>query len=157
MKNICSDEIINVKIRNFFKSSKRRSPRSQPRATSSPPIVDSFMYIETSRNISCSKSAFVSFKCTDIIQMSNITFYHERFSISTNNSLPSLSRFKIQLLLADNIWSTAYNIPKNDRYSDSSTDWTLLSLNFPVKNYDFKLKYDQIDTPHSDMCFSNNT
>ena len=35
-----------------------------------------------------------------------------------------MARFGIQLLLEDNTWSTRYNIPKNDRYSDSSTDWT---------------------------------
>ena len=44
-----------------------------------------------------------------------------------------MSRFRIQLLLEDNTWSTRYNIPKNDRYSNSSTEWTLLILNFTVK------------------------
>ena len=50
-----------------------------------------------------------------------------------------------------------YNIPKNDRYSDSSTDWTLVSLNFTVEIFGNKLIYDQIDTAHADMCFSSNT
>ena len=64
---------------------------------------------------------------------------------------------RFQLLLVDNTWNTRYNIPKNDRCSDSSTDWTLVNSNFTVGNYGIKLNYDQIDTPHSDMClcFSN--
>ena len=68
-----------------------------------------------------------------------------------------MGRFRIQLLLADNTWSTSYNIPENDRYSDNSTDWTLVSLNFSVENYGIKLIYDEIDTAHADMCFSNIT
>ena len=92
-----------------------------------------------------------------IIQITNVTFYYNRFSILTNVSLKSMGRFRIQLLLEDNTWSTRYNIPKNDRYSDTSTDWTLISLNFTVENYGIKLIYDQIDTAHADMCFSNIT
>ena len=65
-----------------------------------------------------------------------------------------MGRFRIQLLLEDNTWSTRYNIAKNDRYSDSSTDWTLFSLNFSEEKYGIKLIYDQIDTPHAALCFS---
>ena len=68
-----------------------------------------------------------------------------------------MGQFRIQLLLEDITRSTRCNIPKNDRYSDSSTDWTLVSLNFTVENYGIKLIYDQIDTAHADMCFSNIT
>ena len=68
-----------------------------------------------------------------------------------------MGRFRIQLLLEDNTWSTRYNIPKNYRYSDSSTAWTLVNLNFTVATYGIKLIYDQLDTPHGDMCFSNIT
>ena len=42
--------------------------------------------------------------------------------------------FRNQLYLDYNTWSTRYNIPKSDRYSDSSTDWTLLSLDFTIEN-----------------------
>ena len=45
-----------------------------------------------------------------------------------------MGRFRIQLLLEDNIWSTKFNIAKNDRYSDSSTQWIKLSLNFSEGN-----------------------
>ena len=109
------------------------------------------MYIETSSNIH-GNNVFVSFERTDIIQSSNITFYYNRFSILTNNSLKSRGRLRIQLLLQDNTWSTRYNIPKNDRYSDSSTDWTKLSLNFSGENYGINLIFDEIDSAHSDMC-----
>ena len=98
---------------------------------------------------------FVSWERTDIIQITIITFYYNRLSVLNDDFLKSMSRFRIQLLLGDNTWSTRYSIPKNDRYSNSSTDWTLIILNFTEKNYGIKLIYDQIDTPHADMCFSN--
>ena len=63
----------------------------------------------------------------------------------------SRGRFRIQLLLEDNTWSTRYNIPKNDRFGDSSTDWTLVNLKFTMENYGIKLIYDEIDTPHADI------
>ena len=58
-----------------------------------------------------------------------------------------MSTFRIQLLLAINTWSTRYDIPKIDRYKDSSTDWTELSLNFTVEKFGFNLFYDEIDSP----------
>ena len=68
-----------------------------------------------------------------------------------------MGRFRIQLLLGDNTWSTQYNIPKNDQYSNNSTEWTPVILDFTQRNYAIKLIYDQIDTAHADMCFSNIT
>ena len=68
-----------------------------------------------------------------------------------------MGRFRIQILLEDNTWSSRYNIPKSDRYSGSSTDWTLVNLNFTVENFGGRLIFDQIDTAHADMCFSNIT
>ena len=151
----CNDRNNNGKIANFVRSTKTNSPTGDSGATSLPPIGDSFMYIETSSNIN-GNNVFVSWERTDIIQISNITFYYNRFSTSDSN-LRAMGRFRIQLLLEDNTWSTRYNIPKNDRYSDNSTDWTLVNLNFTVGNYGIKLIYDQIDTAHGDMCFSNIT
>ena len=66
-----------------------------------------------------------------------------------------MGRFRIQLLLEDITWSTQYTIAKNTQYNNTSTDWTLLNLDFTVENYGIKLIYDQIDKPHADMCFSN--
>ena len=66
-----------------------------------------------------------------------------------------MGRFRIQLLLGDNTWSIQYTIHKNDRYSDTSTDWTSLNINFTVENYGLKLIYDQIGTVLAAMCFGN--
>ena len=65
-----------------------------------------------------------------------------------------MGRFRIQLLLENNTWSTQYTIAKNDQYSDTSTDWTLINFDITQENYGIKLIYDQIDTPHADICFS---
>ena len=112
------------------------------------------MFIETS-SYNHGNNAFCSWERTDIIQVSNITFYYNRFSILTNNALKSMGRFRIQLLLEDNTWSTIYTIEKNTNYSANSTDWNLLNLDITQSNYGVKFIYDQIDTPHADMCFSN--
>ena len=152
----CNNKNNVSKVGDFIKSTKTHSPTGYSGATSLSPIGNSFMYIETSSNNHGNK-IFVSFERTDIIQISNITFYYNRFSILTNDSKKSMGRFRIQLLLEDNTWSTRYNIPKNDRYTDSSTQWTLVNLNFTIENYGIRLIYDQIDTPHADMCISNIT
>ena len=154
-KIICNDENNNGKIQNFIKSTKSNSPTGNSGATSLPPIGDSFIYIETSSNNN-GNNVFASFERTDFIQITNITFYYNRFSTSDNN-LRGMGRFRIQLLLEDNTWNTQYTIAKNTQYSDNSTDWTLLNLDFTVENYGVKLIYDQINTSHADLCFSNIT
>ena len=68
-----------------------------------------------------------------------------------------MGRLRIQLLLEDNTWSTQNTIAKKTNYSDSSTEWSLLNLDFTIQNYGIKLIFDQVDTAHSDMCFSNFT
>ena len=114
------------------------------------------MYKESNSN-NHGNQVFVSFERTDLIQITNITFYHNRFSILTNDSLKSMGHFRIHLLLEGNTWSTRYTIAKNTQYSETSPDWTLLNLDLTVQKYGNKLVYDQIDTPHADMCFSNIT
>ena len=90
------------------------------------------MYIATNSKVR-GNNVFVSFERTDNIQSCNVTFYSNRFSILNNDPLKSMGRFRIQLILEDNTWSTRYHIPKNDRNSDSSTDWILINLNFTVE------------------------
>ena len=68
-----------------------------------------------------------------------------------------MGRFRNQLLLEEKTWSIRYNIPKSDRYSNLSTDWTLVILNFTGESYGNELIYDQIDTHCANMCFSNFT
>ena len=155
-KIICNDKHNNGKITNFINSTITNSPTPDSGAMSLPPIGTAFMYIETSSG-NHGDNIFCSFERTDIIQITNITFYYNRFSILYNDSLKSMGRFRIPLLLEDNTWSTRYKIPKNDRFSNTSTEWTLVSLNFTVENYGNKLIYDEIDTAHADMCFSNIT
>ena len=150
----CNNKNNVSKVDDFIKSTKTNSPTGYSGAISLPPIGSAFMYIETSSNNYGHERVFVSFERTDIIQISKISFYYNRFSILTNESKKSMGRFRIHFLLEDNTWSTRYNIPKIDRYSDSSTQWTLVNLNFTVEKYGIKLYYDQIDTPHADLCFS---
>ena len=134
----CNDKNNNGKVNNFIRSTKSSSPTADSGASSLRPIGDSFMYFETSSKIS------------------NITFYYNRFSISDDN-LRSMGRIRIQLLLENNVWTTQNTINKNSQYNNNSTDWSLLNINFTSDNYGIKLIYDQIDTAHADMCFSNIT
>ena len=151
-----ADKNNNCKIQNFNKSTKSNSPSCQSGANSLPPIGDSFFYIETSSN-NHGNDVFVSWERNDIFQITNISFYYNGFSILTSGSLKSMGRFRIQLLVEDITWSTQHNNAKNTQYSDNSTDWTLLSLNFTIGNYGIKLVIDQIETAHSGMCFSKIT
>ena len=149
----CNDKNNNVKISNSVKSTKTHSPSSHSGATSLTTIGSAFMYIETSSN-NHGPNVFVSWERTDIIQTTNITFYHIRFSVLTDDNLIKMGRFGIELLLDQNTWKTQYTIPKNSQNSDNSIDWTLLNLDFTVEKYGIKLILDQIDTGHSDMSFS---
>ena len=152
----CNNKNNQARITDFIKSTKTNSPTGFSGATSLSPIGNAFMYIETSSN-NHGPNVFVSWERTDIIQISNITFYYNRFSILTNDNLKNMGRFRVQLLLDDNTWSTQYTIDKNTHYSDSESEWKVLNLDFIVENYGIKLILDQIDTAHSDMCFSNIT
>ena len=107
----CNDKNYNGKIQNFIKSSKTSSPTANSGADSLPPIGTAFMYIETTSN-NHGSNVFGSFERTDNIQITNITFYYNRFSISDDN-FRAMGRFKIQLLLDDDIWTTQYTIDKN--------------------------------------------
>ena len=126
----CNDRNNSGKIQNFIRLTKTNSSTPNSGAKRLPPIGPALMYIETSSNKSGSDSVFCSFERIVIIQISKITFYYNRFSILTNDSIKSRGRFRIQLLLEDNTWTTQYTIAKNGQYSDSSTDWTLVILTF---------------------------
>ena len=147
-----NDRNISGKKQNFIRSTKTNSPTGNCGATNLPPIGHSFMYIETSSN-NHGANVFCNIERTHIIQISIITFYYNRFSGDGDHK--TIGRFRIQLLLEDNTWSTQYTIAKNEQYSNSSTVWLLLILNFTVENYGNKLIYDEIDTALCDMCFSN--
>ena len=137
-----------------MRSTQTSLPTNHSTATSLPPIGNRFLYMETSGNIYGS-NIFCAVEKTDVIKYTNMTIYYNRFSILTNYSLKPMGRFRIQLLLKDNTWSTMFIRPKKDQYTNSSTQGTLLSLNFTVEKFGIKLSYTQIDIPHANMCFSN--
>ena len=155
-KIYCNNQNNQSRTTDFIKSTKTNSPSSNSGAEALPPIGSAFMYIESSGN-NHGSNVFVSWERTDIIQISNITFYYNRFSILTDDNKKSMGRFRIQLLLDDDTWTTQYTIGKNTQYSDSESDWKLLNLDFTIENYGIKSILHQIDTAHSDMCFSNIT
>ena len=150
----CNDRSNNGKIQNFIRSTKTSSSTANSGSNVIPPIGDSFMYIVTSGN-NFGENVFCSWERTDIIQISNITFYYNRFSIQ--GDLRAMGRFRIQILTKDNVWLTKFIINKNDQFSTLSTDWIILNLNITDENYGVKFIYDQIDSAHADMCFSNIT
>ena len=100
-KIIWNDKNNKGKLSNFVKATKTNSPTSHSGATSLPPIGTAFMYTETSSN-NHGSNVFVSWERTDIIQITNITFYYNRYSILTDDSLKNMGRFRIQILLEDN-------------------------------------------------------
>ena len=110
----CNNKVNQSRISDFIKSTKSQSPTGGSGPISLPPIGNSFMYIETSGNNSGNDNIFVSWERTDIIQITNITFYYNRYSINLDTH-KNMGRFRIQLLLEDNTWSTVYTIAKNDK------------------------------------------
>ena len=93
----CNNKNNQSRINDFIKSTITNSPTGYSGATSLPPIGESFMYIETSSN-NHGNNVFVSWERTDIIQITNITFYYNRFSILTNEDKKSMGGFRIELL-----------------------------------------------------------
>ena len=84
IKNL--NKLNGAKIGNFLKSTTFSSPTVHSGASILAPIGNSFKYIETSSNNHGHERVFVSWERTDIIQISNITFYYNRFSILTNEN-----------------------------------------------------------------------
>ena len=135
----CLNKNYNAKLNTFLKSTTNTS-----RAV---------VYVETSGNNHGANHVMVSWERTDIIHISYIKFYYNRFSTYDQN-LGGMGRFRIQLLLEDNSWSTLYDI-NNSQYSNGSTVWHFFDLDITQGNYGVKFIYDQIPTPDADMCFSN--
>ena len=150
---LCKDRNNNSKINNFIKSTKTQSSTEDSGATALPPVGNSFMYLETS-GVNHGEGTYAILTRTDIIQVTNISFYYNRYSISDAN-LRAMPRFRIQILLENGSWDNKYTIGKNSQFSNTSTEWTLLSLDFTQDNYGIRLLFDRIDTAHADMCLSN--
>ena len=142
------------RVGDFLKVTKSNSPTPNTGSVILSPIGNSFMYTEKSGNNHGNK-VFLSFVRTDNIHITKITFYYNRFSI--DGDYKAMGRFRIQLLLEDNTWSTQYTIAKNTQYSNTPSERTLINLDFTIEKIGIKLIYDQIDSPLCDMCFSNIT
>ena len=150
---VCKDKNNNAKINNFIKSTKTQSPTEKSGATGLPPIGNSFMYLESSGNNN-GDNTYVKLIRTDIIQITNISFYYNSFSI-TDENLRAMPRFRIQILLENGNWENKYTIEKNSQFSNSSTEWTHLSLDFTQEIYGIQLIFDRISSAHADMSLSN--
>ena len=121
-KKLCNNKYGSGKPGDFLKSTKSNSQTGDSGATSLAPIGNSFMSVETTNNNhNISKNdVFVSFERTDIIHISKITFYYNRFSIS-DHSKRSMGKFEVQFL-RNGVWETEYNMDKNTNFSALSTD-----------------------------------
>ena len=108
----CNDVNKNGKITDFIRATKTISSTGDSGASILSPIGNAFMYIETTGG-NHGNNTFVSFERIDIIQITKIAFYYNIFSLLTNDSLKSMGRFRIQLLLEDNTWNTQYTVAKN--------------------------------------------
>ena len=95
IKNL--NKVNNTKIDNFIKSTKTNSPTGYSGATSPPPIGTAFMYIKTTHDNRAHNKIFVSWERTDIIQIRNISFYYNRFSVLIDNFKTSAGRSRIQI------------------------------------------------------------
>ena len=97
----CLNKSYNAKVITFLKSTTNTSPTVESGAISLPPIGWAFMYVESSSDNHGANRVMVSWERTDIIHISTIKFYYNRFSTSDSN-LRGMGRFRIQLLLEDN-------------------------------------------------------
>ena len=129
---VCNDKNNSGKISNFIKSTKPNSPTGNSGATSLPPLGTAFMYIETSSN-NHGSNVFCNFERTNFIQITNITFCYNWYSILTDDFKKSRGGFRFPLLLEDNTWNTQHTIPINSQYTDSPTEWKLLNLDYTVQ------------------------
>ena len=155
-KIVCNNKLGEGIPSDFIKSTRTNSPTGSAGATTLPLIGTCFIYIETSANNhdGANDKVFVSFERTDIIHISKITFYYNRYSKSTPDKR-NMSKFEIQLL-RNGSWQTEYLMDKDTNFSISSTDWTLFNMDIISQpNYGIKLVYSGINTAHADMCFSD--
>ena len=75
----CLNKSYNAKINTYLKSTTNTSQTAERRASSLPPIGWAFMYVETSGKNHGAYHVMVSWERTDIIHISNIEIYYNRF------------------------------------------------------------------------------
>ena len=128
-KIICNNRFSEGTPPDFIKSTKSSSPTGSSCATSLPPVGICFMYIKTSANNhkTTNDILFISFERTDIIHISNITFFYNRFSMCMADR-KNMGRFEIQII-GNSVWQTEYTMDKDTNYSTLSSDWILFNMN----------------------------
>ena len=67
-----------------------------------------------------------------------------------------MGRIRIQFLVPDGQWHSEYIFDENINYNATSTEWSLLDLDFAETNYSIELVNDLIDATHVDVRFSDN-
>ena len=75
----CNNKNNDSKVGNFTKLTISNNPTGYSRKTNLPPVSSAFMYIEPSSNNHGLEGVIVSWERTDVIQISKITFYYNRF------------------------------------------------------------------------------
>ena len=111
---LCNNVNGTGKLGDFVKSTQSSSSTGDSGATALSPIGTAFMFIETSSN-NHGSDVYCSWERTDLIHISNVTFYYNRFSTS-DASKRAMGRFRIQVL-RNNAWETVYTINKNEEFS----------------------------------------
>ena len=142
----CLNKSYNAKVKTILKSTTNTSPTAESGASALPQIGWNFMYVETSSNDKGANHIMVSWERTDIIHKSNIKFHYNRFSTYDPN-LRGMGRFRNQLLLEENSWSTIYIIPKNIQFNNGSTNGiylTWISLKKTMVLSSLTIKYQQL-------------
>ena len=76
----CADKKNDGKIQKFIKSSKRNTATPNTGSTTLHPIGESFTFVETTGD-NYSRNDFVGFQRTDVIQISKISYYCNRFQL----------------------------------------------------------------------------
>ena len=152
----CKNKNGESKIQDFIKSTKTKNPTGGSGPNDLPPIGSAYMDIESSGNNHdiANDDVWVSWERTDIIDISSITFYHNRFSTS-DAAKRNMGRLDIQLLRNGN-WQIEFTIEKNTNFSIDESTWTLLNMIIISQpNYRIKLLYSGLNSAHSDMGVSN--
>ena len=54
-----------------------------------------------------------------MIQISNVTFYHNGFSTFSNDSSNAIGRFRIQFILRSEQWHTEFVLEKNSVFCNT--------------------------------------
>ena len=107
----CVEKNIQGKIQIFSKQPKTNTPTPKTGAKVLPPKGPSCMYIGT-RSKNFGSNVYCSFERSVFLTISDISFSYFRYPADGNNK--AMRRFRIQLLLIHNTWTTPYNIPEVD-------------------------------------------